>query len=122
MKIEINNERKIFAIQEEFSNSFPNFKIAFHEKPNTHDGPASEKLVKSSSKTIAECRTIRNSGSISITSGMSVGELKQHMVDIFGLTIEIFTKSENGNQNESPVDETTILEEQNIEDVIPRNS
>ena len=122
MKIEINNDRKIFAIQEEFNNSFPNFKIAFHEKPHTHDGPASEKLVKSSSKTIAECRAIRNSGSITITQGMTVGQLKQHMVDIFGLTIEVFQNTEDGNQNESPLDETTILEELITEGEIPKVS
>jgi hypothetical protein len=93
MKIEINNHRKIYAIQKEFAALFPCLKIEFHEKPHTHSGPPSQKLVKSSSKCLSECRTLHNDGFISITPLMSTGDLKQSFRDSFGLTIEIYQRT-----------------------------
>ncbi len=115
MKIEINNHRKIFAIQKEFHASFPGLKIEFHEKPNKQNGPASENLVKSSSKTLAECRTLHNEGYISIHSQMTIGDLKQNFRDNFGLTIELFQKTEDKTWRKIPVTEKVILDELNKE-------
>lgn len=115
MKIEINDHRKIFAIQKEFSASFPGLKIEFHEKPNKKDGPASEKLVKSSSKTLIECRTIHNEGFISIHAQMTTGDLKQCFRDNYGITIELFQKSENKSWRLIPITEKSVLDELNRE-------
>lgn len=115
MKIEINNHRKIYAIQKEFNASFPGLKIEFHEKPHKKDGPPSEKLVKSSSKTLAECRTLHNEGFISIHQQMTTGDLKQCFRDNFGLTIEVFQKTENNTWRKIPITEKSILDELNKE-------
>lgn len=92
MKIEINNNRKIFAIQEEFSGEFPNLNIMFYGKPSKPGGSPSTKMVTSSAKFLAECRAIHNSGHISISPQMMVRDLKQNFRDVFGLAIEIFPK------------------------------
>ncbi|MCD6018776.1 MAG: hypothetical protein K0S53_1897 [Bacteroidetes bacterium] len=115
MKIEINNHRKIFAIQKEFSGLFPCLKIEFHEKSNKQSGPPSHKLVKSSSKCLSECRTLHNDGTISITPQMSTGDLKQSFRDNFGLTIEVFQKTSNKTWRQIDATENIILDELNKE-------
>ena len=95
MKIEINNNRKILSIQEEFKAEFPNLNIMFYEKPSKPGGSPSTKMVTSSAKFLAECRAIHNSGHISISPQMMVGDLKQNFRDVFGLAIEIFPKLSN---------------------------
>ncbi|MBA2614099.1 MAG: hypothetical protein H0U95_19205 [Bacteroidetes bacterium] len=93
MKITINDNRKIFAIQEEFGKAFPYLKLEFFSKPHSAGSGSSKKLVKHSSKTLGECRTIHNKGSITITAGMTVSDLEQHFGDVYGLGVQIFRKS-----------------------------
>ncbi len=93
MKIVINDKRKIYAIQKEFSSEFPFLKIQFFAKSNTSNGKSSTKIIKHSSKEIAECRTQHNIGEIEIMPEMSVNSLEQIFRDIFGLHAEVLRKS-----------------------------
>ena len=95
MKITINDHRKIFAIQEEFNNLFPNLIIEFYAKANKDGAPHSDHLIKHD-KTLGECRTEHNKGTITITPNMTVGDLKQDFTDVYGLAIEVFQKSDKG--------------------------
>ena len=93
MKITINDNRKIFAIQEEFCKVFPYLKLEFFSKPHSAGGGSSKKSVKHNSKTLGECRTIHNKGNITITPGMTVSGLEQNFEDVYGLGVQIFRKS-----------------------------
>lgn len=93
MNIIINDHRKIFAIQHDFSESFPYLKLAFYSKPNSTNGAHSNKIVKHPSKTLGECRTIHEKGNITITPNMTVAELAQNFADVYGLSIQVFRKS-----------------------------
>ncbi len=93
MEIIINDERKIFAVQKEFSDMFPYLKLEFFSKPNTRDGAPSKKLMKHISKSIAECRTIHNAGHVKIQPQMTIGELEQGFRDVYGLSIDVLRKS-----------------------------
>jgi hypothetical protein len=95
MKITINDNRKIFAIQESFSEMFPFLKIEFFSKPNKSGGPSSKKFMRSSSKTIGECRTVHSNGTLTILPKMKVIDLEQGIRDTFGLSIQVFRKSGN---------------------------
>ena len=112
MKIIINNYRKIFAVQQEFRAVFPDLNLNFLAKPNTKGGAPVNRIVKNS-KTIGDCRTIHNSGFITILPDMSVGELKQHFMDVYGLSVEVFVKSGDNNWKESSKSENTLLSEVN---------
>jgi hypothetical protein len=92
MKIEINDHRKIFAVQEEFKTAFSNFSIDFFEKPHTSGGAPSEKAVKHPSATVGQCRLSHNKGTISITPGMTTGELVQNFRDVYELAIQVVQK------------------------------
>ena len=112
MKITINDKRKIFAIQEEFNNAFPFLRIEFFSKPHKPGGGSSKKLIKHSSVTLGECRTIHNTGSISITEEMTVTELEQRFSDVYGLGVQVFRKSGNV-WLETTVTDGWTLKEQN---------
>jgi hypothetical protein len=93
MKIAINDKRKIFAIQESFSAAFPYLKLEFFTKGNKQGGPSLKKFIKHPNKTLGECRTIHNKGSITITGAMTVAELEQRFADVYGLGMQVFRKS-----------------------------
>lgn len=93
MKLTINDHRKIFAIQEEFSKIFPYLKLEFFSKPHRVGASSSKKLMKSSSKTIGECRVVHNKGSLTITPNMTVAGLEEAFRDVYGLSVQVFRKS-----------------------------
>ena len=115
MKIAINNSRKIFAIQEEFSNMFPCLKLEFFAKPSRPGAAPSKKLVRHSSKTLQDCRAISREGTIDILPSMNISDLKENFRDIYGLSVEIFRKAENG-VAQNPVSDRIVLEEANKQD------
>lgn len=112
MKILINDHRKIFAIQEEFNSVFPYLKIEFFSKSHTSSGPPSFKLIKNSSKTLGECRTIHTKGKLTIIPSMTVADLEKSFIDVYGLSIQILRKSGKG-WLETSVTDGWALEEQN---------
>ena len=112
MKITINDRRKIFAIQEEFFRVFPFLKLEFFAKPHRPGAASSKKLIKHSSKTLGECRTIHNNGILTITPEMTVTGLEQNFSDIYGLGVQVFRKSGNVWLETTMTDGWT-LEEQN---------
>lgn len=93
MKITINDNRKIFAVQKKFNDEFPYLKIEFFSRPHKIGGASPKKLMTESSKTLGECRTVHDSGTINITPQMTVGELEQNFKDAFGLWVQVFRKS-----------------------------
>jgi hypothetical protein len=112
MKITINDNRKIFAIQEEFNSVFPYLKLEFFSKPHKPGGISPKKFSKHNSKTLEECRTVRNNGKITITPQMTVTDLEQRFNDIYGLGVEVFRKS-GKIWLETTVTDGWTLEEQN---------
>ena len=112
MKIVINSNRRIFAIQEEFSKMFPNLEIFFYAKPSNPGGVHSTKLVTKSSKSLKDCRAIHEEGIIEILPTGTISELKSNFNNVYGLSVEIFPKSINGSV-EKPVDDKRTLEEIN---------
>ena len=112
MQIIINDHRKIFAIQKEFSEMFPYLKIEFFAKPHKVNGSSPKKLMKHPAKTLGECRIIHNKGTFTITPQMTVADLEQNMNDVFGLSVQVFRKSGNA-WLETTVTDNWALEQQN---------
>jgi hypothetical protein len=93
MKIEINDHRKIFEIQKEFSEMFPFLKVDFFGKPHTVKGASPKMTPVGPSKTIGECRSTHTKGILTITPHMTVNELENELRDNFGLSTTVFHKS-----------------------------
>ena len=115
MKIVINSNRKIFAIQDEFSEMFPGLIIAFYAKPSHPGAAPSTKLIRHSGKTLQDCRINSNDGIIEILPSMNISDLKENFRDVYGLSVEIFQKGGNGS-NEDPVSDNLTFEEINKQD------
>jgi hypothetical protein len=114
MTIQINDHRKIVAIQKEFSNLLPYLKIEFFSKSHKSGTPSSKKTMKDASETIGQCRVVHNKGALSITPSMTVTELEQNFRDIYGLSVQVFRKSGNV-WLQSTATDTWTLEEQNLQ-------
>lgn len=111
MKIQINDHRKIFAIQEEFNKFFPHIKIEFFGKPSKVGNPASTKTVDRN-KTLGDCRAVHTKGELTLSSSMTVADLKQTLADTYGLTAAVLRKS-GTTWIETPENGNLTLEEQN---------
>ncbi len=112
MKISINDHRKIFAIQQDFTKVFPYLKLEFFSKPHKAGEASPKKFMASNSKTLGECRTVHNTGTITIAPGMTVNELEQNFKDVYGLSVQVFRKSGKV-WLETTVTDGWSLEEQN---------
>jgi hypothetical protein len=94
MEIIINDTRRIFAIQKEFTKMFPFLKLEFSAKPYKSSGASPEKKTSvSPSKTIGECRTVHTTGILTITPHMTISDLDEILNDNLGLSVKIFQKS-----------------------------
>ncbi|MGP8215250.1 MAG: hypothetical protein ACLQQ4_06785 [Bacteroidia bacterium] len=111
MKIKINDSRKVYAIQKEFSEMFPSLKLDFFTKPHQSGGESPKINTVSPSKTIGQCRTVHSEGTLTISPHMTVSDLVQGFSDIHGLTVRVFRKS-GSNWIETSSDMWT-LEKQN---------
>jgi hypothetical protein len=95
MVIHINDKRKVFAVQEEFSKVFPYLKLEFLAKPSSRGGAHPKKFVTHAAKTIGECRTVHNEGDLHIDGNLMVTELENRFHDVFGLGVQIFRRAGN---------------------------
>jgi hypothetical protein len=112
MKILINDRRKIHAIQEDFNKQFPYLKLEFFSKPHKVGGASPKKIMKVPGKTLGECRTIHDSGTMTITPQMTVADLEQNFRDVYGLSVQVFRKSGKV-WLETTITDAWTLEEQN---------
>jgi len=112
MEITINDHRKIFAIQEEFSSQFPNLKLEFYAKPPHIKAAHPKKLIDARGKSLGECRNVHNKGHLSITKHMTIADLVSNFNEVYGLDVEIF-KKKGHDWTETEEQNKLTLEEQN---------
>ena len=94
MEIVINDARKVYAIQKEFSEMFPYLKLEFCANPHISSGAApGKKTPVSPSKTIGECRTVHTAGLLALTPHMTISDLDEILKDNLGLSVRILSKS-----------------------------
>lgn len=93
MKIDINDHRKLFAIQQEFEKLFPNLKLEFYKKPSHSKSAHPEKIIHTEAKTLGECRSVHAKGSLTITPNMTVAELESNFDEIYGVHVDILKRS-----------------------------
>jgi hypothetical protein len=91
MKIKINENRKLFELQQEFNTLFPYLKIEFFQSPHATDQGSPKRLIRNPGRSIRECAD--RSGEMIITADMSVGELEQRFREQFGLFVQVFRHS-----------------------------
>jgi hypothetical protein len=112
MKIDINDHRKLHAIQEEFSAHFPNLRLEFYSRPSHTGGKHPEKIVHQGSKTLGDCRNIHTKGTLTISPAMTVSDLQNNFDEVYGVRVEVLKKTAGGWAE--PADKNKLsLQEQN---------
>lgn len=115
MKIKIDRNKPLSAIQAEFNNIFPYLKLEFFSK--THGvGEASTKqnLVSNNKKLEDFVGFNIDKGELTITSAMTVKDLEQNFKEAYGLSVQVFRKSGKV-WLETTVTDGWTLEEQNMQ-------
>lgn len=112
MKMVINDTRKIYSLQEEFTSMFPYLKIEFFSASHKPNEGSSKNLIKQNNITLGECRTKHVNGAISIDPQMAVTDLEQQFSSKYGLNIQVFRKC-GRIWLETTITDKWTLEEQN---------
>lgn len=112
MQILITNKKTIAKVQEEFSAAFPWLKLEFFAKPSKVGGVSSKKLIRNTGTTLGDSRSIHTKGNLTITPNMTVGNLLQSFMDVYGLSVKLLRKSGRSWINTS-LTESWTLDEQN---------
>ena len=93
MKISIDDQQTIAQVRDSFNKLFPFLKLEFFSKRHASEQPSPLKFLIKKNVTLKECRTIHNSGEITVTPDMKVNELEQLLWDEYGLGVQVFRKS-----------------------------
>jgi len=111
MKILIDKNKKLSAIQNEFQNTFPFLKIEFYEKAHSQgEGSAKENTLDVELK-IGEVQKKNESGTIEIHEMMKVAELESAFNETFGLAVQVFRKSDKVWLQTTTTDDWTLAKQ-----------
>ncbi len=93
MEFIIDGSKRLFEVQIEFQKMFPNLKIEFYaHKHKVGKGSLKEDLLNDQ-LFLSEIRN-GHSGHLSIHKDMKVSELETAFEEVFGLSVQVFRKSE----------------------------
>ena len=93
MEIIINDERKIDAVQKDFSKIFPYLRLEFFSKTHRPGDAGVKKFIKPHDKILGECRITNNNAEIVISPEMTVNDLEQSFSNTYGLGVLVFRQS-----------------------------
>lgn len=111
MRLEINDHRKVFALQEEFNAEYPFLKLEFFNKPHKTGAASSKKNLLPSAKTLGECRSVHKKGFLTIQPQMTVSELESNFAEVYGLSVQVFRKSGKNWLETSTTDDWTLAKQ-----------
>lgn len=110
----IDENKKLFMIQEEFNNAFPFLKLAFFLRAGRleNDFVLPRRLFNQTSKTLNECRTIQTDLHVTIEPQMTVLDLDQQFQKAYGIGVLVYRRSGKV-WLETTLTDAWTLEEQN---------
>ena len=113
MQITVTDNRKIFQLQEEFTQCFPYLKIEVLSKPHKSWSGTSERILRSAEKTIGDYRKGSRDGNLTISGNMTVTELERQFRELYGLHVLVFRKSGKVWLETTVTDGWTLAEQNN---------
>jgi hypothetical protein len=108
-RIEINDNRTLDELQDEFGEFYPHLKMLFYSLDNNNRNIFSFDLMESRSIPLTEFRIKHNSGYLYLNDDLSVLELKNKLLNTFGIKAEIFQKIENNKWSKTPISDDQLL-------------
>ncbi|QQS29668.1 MAG: hypothetical protein IPM47_01570 [Sphingobacteriales bacterium] len=110
----ITEDRTISDIQVEFHKKFPFLKLEFYAAPHEEGGVSSDRTLIDSNKTVAEVRTVKNSGDLSINGHLKVSTLESNFRELYGLNVQVFRRSRKIWLQTTATDEWTLSEQNKL--------
>jgi hypothetical protein len=95
MKLHIENNLPLRAIQQEFSAYFPNLRLDFYTMPNKAYISPSIRHKLPAYALIGDCRDVQREGELFVSEIEKVKELEQELSLKFGLHAQVSKKEEN---------------------------
>lgn len=93
MQIQINDNRRIEDIQNDFSKLFPYLRIEFFRKAHAIGAPSSKKIMVPPGAFLKEINKDTKRGELQFEPTMTVAELEQAFNERFGLSVQVFRRS-----------------------------
>jgi len=92
----VNKKTRLKELQEDFQNQFPFLKIEFYSVFHKQGEGSDKKKKLDSQLTVGEvCKLSSNESNITIDGSMKVSQLEKVFKDTFGLSVQVFRKSNN---------------------------
>lgn len=113
MKIIINDQVTIAAVQQEFNRLFPYLKLEFFSRRHDPGKGSALKFMQPADKKLGDIRKIQDEGEIIVTPEMRVSELEQMFGNRYGLGVQVFRKAGNSWLETVLTDSWTLREQNN---------
>lgn len=111
MKLHIDDNRVIADVQEEFNKAFPYLKIEFFKKPHGVGAISAKEDMLPSDTTLGEWRTTDTEGDLTISKDDTVASVESGFQRKFGLSVQVFRKSNKVWLETSATDSWTLAEQ-----------
>lgn len=109
MKIQITKGMTIAALQQAFSECFPNLALAFFSKPHeVFQSSPVKYLLTDSNTTLERIERQPRNGAVDLYADMTVAELELFFEQEFGLHVQVFRKTGNTWQETTLSDQLTL--------------
>lgn len=95
MEIIVSNKKQLKQIQQEFQKNFPFLKLEFYSTFHKQGEGSNKKSKLNENLTFEEISKAGKENTISINDSMKVSELEKAFKDTFGLSVQVFRKSNN---------------------------
>jgi hypothetical protein len=113
MKIVVSKNKQLKAIQEEFHKWFPYLKLEFYSSSHKFGEGSLKNSLLNNNLAISETPKFHQDGGvINIDESMKVSELEKAFSDTFGLSVQVFRKS-NDMWLQTTITDSWTLEKQN---------
>jgi hypothetical protein len=111
-EIHVDDQNKIFMLQEEFNEVFPYLKIEFFSVANKQGQRIVNKFTTENNRALAGYRVVHNAEQLVITPETTVAALEEKFNRVYGLGTQVLRKS-GKSWLETTVTDAWTLEEQN---------
>lgn len=95
MKMVVSKQKRLKEIQEDFQSQFPFLMIEFYSGFHKQGEGSDKKDKLDTNLTVGEVSKLAIEGNMLIEESMKVSELEKSFKDIFGLSVQVFRKSNN---------------------------
>jgi hypothetical protein len=113
MKIEVNADKSITQLQQEFSTRFPYLKLVFFSKKHdAYKGTPAKSMITDRDQKLGDIEKKPTSGVLFIEANMPTWQVERLFEQEFGLHVQVFRKSGN-TWLETSVSDDLTLEDQN---------